>query len=63
MSKTKEVKTPASKEDVLSPATETVDAAENHGNVISAQPVVDAGNCKPGHWEGDGQVVKHIEHE
>ena len=55
---------PASKEEVLQPKLETVDAAKQHGNVMEAQPVVCAG-CESGtgHWEGDGQSVKFVKGE
>ena len=56
----KDVRIPASKEQVLNPAIETVDAAENHGCPMEAQPVVDAGNVGPGHWEGNGPDVKFV---
>lgn len=40
---------------------ETVSAACNHGNVIDAAPVVDAGHDSGcGHWEGDGRDLKFV---
>lgn len=56
-----DLKVPASKEEVRSPERETVDAAPNKGNVIEAQPVVDAGpDACTGHWEGNGPDIKYV---
>jgi hypothetical protein len=40
---------------------QSISSADQKGNVISAQPVVDAGDCKPGFWTGDGPIIKWIE--
>jgi hypothetical protein len=38
---------------------QSISAADQKGNVICAQPVVDSGaNCGVGSWSGDGQDVK-----
>jgi hypothetical protein len=43
---------------------ETISSPPNSGNVISAQPVVDAGHDSgAGHWEGSGQDVRWIENK
>lgn len=48
----KQIRVPASKEDVLNPAIETLDAAENHGLVIEPKTVDAGADCGTGHWEG-----------
>jgi hypothetical protein len=58
--KDKECSVPKSTEQTLSDR-ETVDSAPQHGNVISAQPTVDAGEVKPGRWVGNGPSLKYIE--
>ena len=58
MSEKKAISVPPSTVDVLAPSHETVDSAENHGCVLEAQPVVDAGKgATNGHWAGNGQNV------
>jgi hypothetical protein len=42
---------------------QSISSADQKGCVISAQPVVDAGLCKPGFWIGDGLDIKHNEVE
>jgi len=52
---------PASTEKVLSPKTETVDSAPQHGCVLEAAPVFDAGkDSGVGHFEGDCYDIKFV---
>jgi hypothetical protein len=50
----KQIRVPASKEVDLSPSTETVDAAENHGCVIEPKTVDAGADCGRGYWLGQG---------
>jgi hypothetical protein len=43
---------------------QSISSANQKGNVISAQPVVDAGiDAKPGFWTGNGLEIVHTEVE
>lgn len=62
--KSKKVSVPKSKEDVLQPKLETIDAAPQKGEVMCAQPVVCAGvDSGVGHWEGDGPSIHFVKNE
>jgi len=61
LKKKPELKVPASTEAVLNPSCETVGSAENHGALVEAFPLVDAGeDSGVGHWEANGPAVKFV---